>query len=263
MPPSSPPSRQPRLVSVERSCNDAFFGATTVAGPSGTASGSTNAATGETGEPNHAGASAPINSVWCRWIAPATGAVTFDTTGSLFNTTLAVYTGQSLSQLTQIAANDNISAVDAAKPRHIHRPAGRGLSDRHRRRRCRRGATTCSTGRRRRPPRRSSRRCRPGSRSIVTGASRHRARHDHQCRTGAGHPVRDRPAARLPGTPVVPGHDPGERSDRPARYGGDHCSRRHPVLPLRGHADDGPQRGRHGHGVSPARATSARPTWSA
>jgi alpha-tubulin suppressor-like RCC1 family protein len=91
-------------------CSNAFVGAPTLAGANGSAFGSTVGATGETGEPNHAGNSGALNSVWCRWTAPAAGTVTIDTTGSSFDTTLGVYTGAAVNALTQVAANDNIAA---------------------------------------------------------------------------------------------------------------------------------------------------------
>jgi Subtilase family/Domain of unknown function DUF11 len=60
----------------------------------------------EAGEPNHAG-NAGGRSVWATWTAPASGLMTFDTHGSTFDTLLAVYTGSSVSALTQVAANDD------------------------------------------------------------------------------------------------------------------------------------------------------------
>ncbi len=90
-------------------CGDSFSGTAASSMASGTAAGSTVGATGEGGEPNHAGTAAPLNSVWCAWTAPISGPVTFDTTGSNFDTTLAVYTGGSVGGLTQVAASDNIA----------------------------------------------------------------------------------------------------------------------------------------------------------
>jgi hypothetical protein len=60
----------------------------------------------EAGEPKHAGNTGG-HSVWWRWVAPANGAVVINTTGSTFNTLLAVYTGTVVSNLTQVAANDD------------------------------------------------------------------------------------------------------------------------------------------------------------
>jgi hypothetical protein len=78
---------------VLTTCADLFADTTAVSGANGAIAGSTSNATGESGEPDHASASLPLNSVWCKWAAPANGPVSFDTTGSLFDTTLAAYTG--------------------------------------------------------------------------------------------------------------------------------------------------------------------------
>ncbi len=72
-----------------------------------TATGRNTSATGENGEPNHAGVSAPLASVWWSWQAPSDGTVVFDTIGSNFDTTLAVYTGASVAGLNLMAANDD------------------------------------------------------------------------------------------------------------------------------------------------------------
>jgi len=63
-------------------------------------------ATKEPGEPKHDGI-AGGHSVWWNWIAPSNGTVIIDTSGSTFDTLLAVYTGTSVSNLTQVAADDN------------------------------------------------------------------------------------------------------------------------------------------------------------
>ena len=60
----------------------------------------------EPGEPKHAGNSGG-HSVWWRWVAPANGAVVINTSGSAFNTLLAVYTGTVVSNLTLVASNDD------------------------------------------------------------------------------------------------------------------------------------------------------------
>ncbi len=63
-------------------------------------------ATKETGEPNHAG-DAGGHSIWWKWTATSNGVMTVDTAGSNFDTTLAVYTGNSVSSLTSISSNDD------------------------------------------------------------------------------------------------------------------------------------------------------------
>jgi hypothetical protein len=97
---------------VDLTCADLFADATALSGSNGTITGTTVSATGESGEPDHAGASTPLNSVWCKWAAPANGAVSFDTTGSLFDTTIAAYTGATVASLTPVAANDNLSGAN-------------------------------------------------------------------------------------------------------------------------------------------------------
>src|ERR1039458_3982826 len=100
----------------------------------GSTNGDNSLATSQSGsgEPSHAGF-APSHSVWYQWVAPQDGEGEFDTLGSLtvatnvtftFNgitfqwvtnivtvnldTVLAVYTGTSLSALSQVAANDDL-----------------------------------------------------------------------------------------------------------------------------------------------------------
>ena len=51
---------------------------------------STVGASGEMGEPNHAGSSVPLESVWFRWTPTESGRTTVSTCASGFDTTLAV-----------------------------------------------------------------------------------------------------------------------------------------------------------------------------
>jgi hypothetical protein len=92
-----------------RPANDPFAARQAVAGTSGSVSGTNRYATKETGEPNHAGYVGG-HSVWYRWVPPATGAVTFETTASSFDTLLAVYRGTSVSALSLVAANNDASS---------------------------------------------------------------------------------------------------------------------------------------------------------
>ena len=69
------------------------------------ASGSSVAATTESGEPDHLQEAS--HSVWWRWTAPHDGSVTIDTVGSDFDTVLAVYTGTDVAGLTLVAENDD------------------------------------------------------------------------------------------------------------------------------------------------------------
>lgn len=65
----------------------------------------TYGATREPGEPSHADLDG-AGSVWYSWTAPSTGVAEINTFGSGFDTVLAVYTGSSLSTLSEVAAND-------------------------------------------------------------------------------------------------------------------------------------------------------------
>jgi subtilisin family serine protease len=71
-----------------------------------------DSATGETGEPNHAGAGeldSAQNSLWWKWTAPSSGSATISTSGSSFDTVLAAYSGADVNDLTEIASNDDFS----------------------------------------------------------------------------------------------------------------------------------------------------------
>jgi hypothetical protein len=90
--------------------NDDFADAATLTGSSDSDTANNFASTGEIGEPDHASASSPRNSLWWKWTAPSTGGVVIDTFGSDFNTTLAVYTGATVNALTEVASNNNYAA---------------------------------------------------------------------------------------------------------------------------------------------------------
>ena len=60
----------------------------------------------ESGEPAHAGATGG-NSLWWEWTPASTASVRATTTGSGYDTTLAIYTGSALGALTLVAANDD------------------------------------------------------------------------------------------------------------------------------------------------------------
>jgi len=66
-------------------------------------------ATKEGGEPNHADNKGG-RSVWWRWKPGGSGNVTIDTKGSVFDSTLAVYTGSAVGSLTPIVSNDDIES---------------------------------------------------------------------------------------------------------------------------------------------------------
>jgi hypothetical protein len=90
--------------------NDNFANAFVLAGSSGSTNSSNLGATKEAGEPNHAG-NVGGASVWFAWTAPSSGIWTFNTSGSSFDTLLAVYTGSTVSALTVIASNDDANGT--------------------------------------------------------------------------------------------------------------------------------------------------------
>ncbi|MBI5375773.1 MAG: hypothetical protein HZA77_10070 [Candidatus Schekmanbacteria bacterium] len=85
--------------------NDNFEDAILIEGISDSTTGSNECSTTESGEPNHAGSSAG-HSVWWYWTSSYSGEMTFSTTGSDINTVLAVYTGSSVDDLTEVASSD-------------------------------------------------------------------------------------------------------------------------------------------------------------
>jgi hypothetical protein len=93
-------------VAVAAPSNDAFAAANVLTGEAATATGTNLDATKEPGEPVHAG-NPGGHSVWWQWKAPVDGAVTIETCGSNFDTLLAVYTGDVVTALTAVAANDD------------------------------------------------------------------------------------------------------------------------------------------------------------
>ncbi len=85
-----------------------------IVGVSGSVRGSNATATHETGEPDHAGAPAR-NSVWVSWNPTVSGIATFDTSGSGFDTRLAVYQ-QITVNTPQVSEIDPVVANDEAEP---------------------------------------------------------------------------------------------------------------------------------------------------
>jgi PASTA domain len=86
--------------------NDYFANADLIEGRSGWVDGDSTGATKEPGEPNHAGNPGGA-SVWYAWTAPSSGRATLSVCYSEFDTLLAVYTGDVVSGLTEVAADDN------------------------------------------------------------------------------------------------------------------------------------------------------------
>jgi hypothetical protein len=99
---------------LSRPRNDTFVNGAVIGASSGIATGANAGATKETGEPNHAGSPA-ARSVWWRWTAPQTGAVTFTTQGSAFDTVLAAYTGSAVNALSLVAQDNDAGGGGASR----------------------------------------------------------------------------------------------------------------------------------------------------
>jgi hypothetical protein len=92
---------------LEPAQNDAFASATIITGEAYVSAATGNvAATREMAEPAHA-VSGGAKSVWWRWTAARSGWVQVDTQDSNFDTVLAVYQGNTLSTLVEVASNDD------------------------------------------------------------------------------------------------------------------------------------------------------------
>ena len=94
--------------------NDMFVNRLPLTGNSVSTTGENSGATPETGEPEH-GDFPAIKSLWWTWTAPAAGVVIISTAGSDFDTTLGIYTGNSVSALTTIAGNDQDGFNDTSR----------------------------------------------------------------------------------------------------------------------------------------------------
>ena len=88
--------------------NDFFTNATKVPSGGGLYLANNRFATTEFGEPQHAGVSAAVGSLWWAWTPLNNTNVFVDTTGSGGDTVLAVYTGNSVSGLTTVIATNDI-----------------------------------------------------------------------------------------------------------------------------------------------------------
>lgn len=98
------------VLNLNPPANDDFAAAFALAGASGGTNSYTIGASKEPGEPAHA-YDVGGHSVWYNWIAPLSGPVEFNTTGSTFDTTLAIYIGTNVTNLSLVAANDDDTAA--------------------------------------------------------------------------------------------------------------------------------------------------------
>jgi hypothetical protein len=93
------------LSFVGLSSNDNFADRIVISGTSIHVTGNTSGATREPGEPDHDGYPGG-HSIWWSWTAPASGQVTLDAFGSAVTTLAAVYTGNDVSNLTNVASGN-------------------------------------------------------------------------------------------------------------------------------------------------------------
>lgn len=90
--------------------NDLFAGSVALAGNSFSISATNTRATLENGEPMHV-ADRGGHSIWYTWTADNKGIAILDTIGSDFDTLMAVYTGNTLSTLYQLASNNDFPGL--------------------------------------------------------------------------------------------------------------------------------------------------------
>ena len=94
------------LLAALGAVNDNLGSAVALSGQQGTVYGDNIDGAKETGEPSHAGIAAS-RSLWWDWTSPLSGMATLTTAGSDFDTVLAVYTGNTMTTLAPIAANND------------------------------------------------------------------------------------------------------------------------------------------------------------
>jgi len=87
--------------------NDNFPGTNVTTAPFTAANATLVGATNQPGEPRNT-PNSEFRSIWYNWTAPTSGEYAVHTVGSPSNTTLGVYTGNSVDGLTQIGSNDDI-----------------------------------------------------------------------------------------------------------------------------------------------------------
>jgi len=97
-----------KLLAEDFCLSDFFATCAALSGDAGYYSDANRYATKEPGEPDHAGMPGG-KSLWYCWTAPTNTPVTFDTMGSTFDTLLAVYVGNNVSNLLLVVSNDDIA----------------------------------------------------------------------------------------------------------------------------------------------------------
>ena len=105
-----------RVLTDAIELEDNFLEAVHLSEASGEYRGTSVGATSETDEPPH-GDRAASASVWMKWRAQGSGIATFNTKGSNFDTTLAVYSGETLEALQVRAADADLGGYLTSKVR--------------------------------------------------------------------------------------------------------------------------------------------------
>nr|MDP7291140.1 immunoglobulin domain-containing protein [Verrucomicrobiota bacterium] len=105
-----------RVLTDAIELQDNFLESVQLSEANGKYRGASVGATSEADEPPH-GDRAASASVWMKWRAPGSGIATFDTKGSNFDTTLAVYTGETFETLQVRAADADLGGYLTSKVR--------------------------------------------------------------------------------------------------------------------------------------------------
>jgi hypothetical protein len=116
--------------------NDHFADRTVLTAGPQTVAATTSLATRQVGEPVHGNLTSGERSIWWSWTAPATGRVTFTSSGGAFLATLALYNGTTLNALTAVpvqrqsigATCDILASVTAGVTYEIAADADFGFS---------------------------------------------------------------------------------------------------------------------------------------
>ncbi len=108
--------------------NDNFANRGYLGGPAGMAMVDNTEATYETGEPYHFFYGFGTNTIWYSWTAPYTGTFTFDTRNSAVATLLAIYRGNSLTNLTRFSYGLPFYASISAQNGAVYQIAVMGAS---------------------------------------------------------------------------------------------------------------------------------------
>jgi hypothetical protein len=103
------------LTYIPPPANDQFANRTLLLGSNVVASGYNIGATAQPGEPDHSGFGAGAsNSVWWAWTAPRNGIARLNSLGTTYSPVIGIYSGSSVSALTQIASGVFVTQIDFA-----------------------------------------------------------------------------------------------------------------------------------------------------